>query len=112
MSKHIKNIEKNLIQEKIEIKKISQKYIQYIKYLNNNKKSSSKNFYIILKYENKKQDEINIEENAIENLNQKYFKIKDSLSRCGNLVVDINNKKNIINILFSFLNSRKYLNNN
>ncbi len=114
LTKHIKNIEKNLVQENIEIKKISQKYIQYIKYLNHNKKSSSKNFYIILKYqnENKNKNEINIEENAIENLNQKYFKIKESLSRCGNLITDINNKKQIINILFSFLNSRIYSNNN
>ena len=69
-----------------------------------------KNFYIILKYENK--EKINYEESAIEDLNQKYFKIKELLSRCGNLISDINNKKEIKKILFSFLNSRIYLNNN
>lgn len=42
----------------------------------------------------------------------KYFKIKECLSRCGNIVSDINNKKQIIDILFSFLNFRIYLNNN
>ena len=63
-----------------------------------------------LKYENK--EKINYEESAIEDLNQKYFKIKELLSRCGNLISDINNKKEIKKILFSFLNSRIYLNNN
>lgn len=110
LSKHIKNLKENLIQENIKIKEISKNYIQYIQYLNQSKKSSSKNFYIILKYENK--EKINYEESAIEDLNQKYFKIKELLSRCGNLISDINNKKEIKKILFSFLNSRIYLNNN
>ena len=106
----LKNLKENLIQENIKIKEISKNYIQYIQYLNQSKKSSSKNFYIILKYENK--EKINYEESAIEDLNQKYFKIKELLSRCGNLISDINNKKEIKKILFSFLNSRIYLNNN
>ena len=48
---------------------------------------------------------------VIENLNDKYFKIKDCLSRCGNGVIDINNINDSKNVLFSFLNSRIYLNN-
>ena len=110
LSKHIKKIENQLIQEKKFIQEISKKYIQYIKILNHNKKSSSKNFYIILKYKDENKNITNMSDYIIEDLNDKYFKIKDCLSRCGNIVTDVNNKKQIINILFSFLNTRIYLN--
>lgn len=111
LTKHIKSIEKNLIHENLSIQNISKKYIQYIKQLNNEKKSSTKNFYIILKCKNKDKDkEIENFENYVEeDLNDKYFKIKDCLSRCGNVVTDINNKNEIINLLFYFLNSRIYM---
>lgn len=103
-----------MIQEKIKfenknIQEISKKYIEYIKSLNHDKKSSSKNFYLIISYENKENKNPN--EIAIEDLNDKYFKIKDCLSRCGNIVEDIKEKKQIIDILFSFLNFRLYFNN-
>lgn len=111
ISKHIQNINDNLIHEKNFIQEISKKYIQYIKNLNHNKKSSTKNFYIILKYKNENKELINIEDYAIEELNDKYFKIKDCLSRCGNFVTDFSDKNQIIDILFSFLNSRIFLNN-
>lgn len=110
ISKHIQNINDNLIHEKNFIQEISKKYIQYIKNLNHNKKSSTKNFYIILKYKNENKELINIEDYAIEELNDKYFKIKDCLSRCGNIVTDYNEKNQVISILFSFLNSRIYFN--
>ena len=44
-----------------------------------------------------------------ENLNEKYFKIKDSLSRCGNLVFDVSSKKEAEKILYSFCNLRRSL---
>lgn len=112
LTKHINKIEKNIIQENNLIKNISKKYIQYIKKLNHEKKSSSKNFYIILKCKNENKEILNDEDYLIEKLNEQYFKIKECLSRCGNIVSDINNKKQIIDILFSFLNFRIYLNNN
>ena len=112
LSKHIKAINKSAINEKDYIREISKKYIQYIKNLNHSKKSSSKNFYIILKYKNENKEIANFEDYAVEDLNDKYFKIKDCLSRCGNIVTDFNNKKEVILILFSFLNTRIYLNNN
>ena len=56
-------------------------YINYIKEKNNLNKSASKNFYLIIK--NKTE---NNEENIIQELNEKYFKIKDCLIRCGNVV--------------------------
>ena len=108
LSKHIQKINENSINEKDFIQEISQKYIQYIKSLNHDKKSSSKNFYIVIKEQNK--EIINFESYAIENLNDKYFKIKDCLSRCGNFVTDVNTKDQIISVLFSFLNSRIYFN--
>ena len=86
-------------------------YINYIKEKNNLNKSASKNFYIILKYKNDDKKIKTVDDLAIENLNDKYFKIKDCLSRCGNGVIDINNINDSKNVLFSFLNSRIYLNN-
>ena len=111
LSKHISNINNQKINENKNILEYSNKYIEFIKTLNQEKKSSSKNFYIILKYKNNDKELEEIEELATEDLNDKYFKIKDCLSRCGNIILDINNKKESKNILFSFLNSRKYLDN-
>lgn len=111
LSKHISNINNQKINENKNILEYSNKYIEFIKTLNQEKKSSSKNFYIILKYKNNDKELEEIEELATEDLNDKYFKIKDCLSRCGNIILDINNKKESKNILFSFFNSRKYLDN-
>ena len=71
-----------------------------------NKKSSSKNFYIILKekIENFKNQDVNKEKAAIINLNDMYFKVKECLSRCGNYVFEIDTKEEIEEILFSFYN--------
>ena len=97
-----KNINNNILKE------YSEKYIKFIKKINNEKKSSSKNFFIIIKEIKNTEKEIS-EYVIIHNLNDKYFKIKDCLSRCGNKVFE-NNKEETINILFSFLNSKKYSN--
>lgn len=111
LSKHISNINCQKEKEEKSISEYSNKYIEYIQSLNHQKKSSSKNFYIILKYKNDDKNIKTVDDLAIENLNDKYFKIKDCLSRCGNGVIDINNSNDSKNVLFSFLNSRIYLNN-
>lgn len=99
LSKHISIIkEKNLYPD------ILNQYVEYIKELNFNRKSSSKNFYIILK--NKTQGEI--ENINIEKLQEKYLKLKESLSRCGNILSEITNENQIKEIIFSFLNSNKF----
>lgn len=100
---HMQYIEKRNDSQKI--KKITQNYMQYIKNLNQNKKSSSKKFYIILKKSNENQIEKIIEEE----LNEQYFKIKECLARCGNIVKDISTKQEAKEIIFSFLNKRIYL---
>lgn len=108
LKKHIQKVNKNLIQENDSIQKISKQYIEYIKNLNHDKKSSSKNFYMVIKEKNESKEIKNFDDYATENLNDKYFKIKDCLSRCGNMVTDINEKEELLTILYSFLNSRIY----
>ena len=111
LSKHINKIKKqNEIENKLNnynILNLSKKYINFINKKNKEKNSSSKNFYILIKSQN------NLENNEsiiIQDLKDKYLKIKDSLSRCGNIVEEIKNKKEIEEIFFSFLNVKKYLN--
>lgn len=82
---------------------IKQKYIKYIQQLNQKTKSSSKNFYLILKESSsEKQEKI-----KIENLKNNYMKLKDALSRCGNIVSEYTEEKEINEMLFSFLNSNE-----
>ena len=89
--------------EKIKINNYLNYYINYIKEKNNLNKSASKNFYLIIK--NKTE---NNEENIIQELNEKYFKIKDNLLRCGNLIFECD-KNEIKKILFSFFNTKIFL---
>ena len=108
LSKNISLIKNNLKNKKeYFLKNISEEYINYINKINLNKKSSSKNFYIIIS--NKKNNEQN-EELIIEELNENFFKIKECLSRCGNIVIGYSTKKELIQIFYSFLNSKNYLN--
>ena len=116
LSQHISNIKNSVKKENNKIKEISEEYINYLNKLNINKKSAIKNFYIIIK-----KDKKNIEKNNLENiknmeniifdeLNDNYLKIKDTLSRCGNLIFDINSKEICKNILFSFFYPKRNLN--
>ena len=82
--------------------RIFNNYIEYINSLNNKNKSSSKNFYIIVEYEKEKKDiNIDLENIIVNNLNEKYFKIKECLSRCGNSVCNIESKKDLMKIFYS-----------
>ena len=112
LSHHILNIQKNIQKEKNEkIKKLALDYIEYINKINLTKKSSSKNFFIIISNKNlKNQKHIDSNEIIKNELKEKYFKIKESLSRCGNYVIEIRDKDEIENIIYSFLNTRKNIN--
>ena len=112
LNSNILNIRKNIKKEKNNyLNNLASDYIEYIKKLNLNKKSSSKNFYIIISNKKIKEKEYFESEEIIKNdLKEKYFKIKDGLLRCGNNVIEINEKKEVKNIIFSFFNTRKYLN--
>ena len=106
LERHISNINIQKKNKKENIKKISNYYIEYIKQLNQNKKSSNKNFYIIIKQEIENEK---LEENIFQELNEKYFKIKECLARCGNVVKDINEKEKVKELFVSFLDRRMYL---
>ena len=99
LSNHINEIKKYDNYQEIRVK-----YINYLKKLIDNKKSSSKNFYLILC------DSIseNSENVKIQNLQDNYFKVRDLLSRCGNIISEITKEKDVLDILYSILNSKKY----
>ena len=104
LSNHIENIQNISQKEKNKIiKKYSEEYIKFIKEKNNKNKSASKNIYLIIKNNSE-----NLEENIIQELNEKYFKIKDCLIRCGNIVLECS-RDETKNILFSFFNLKKFL---
>ena len=105
LSKNMENIKKNLKKENNKyLEEIAKSYFEYIQKYNSIKNSSTKKFYIIISNENEDN-----EENIFQNLNEKYFKIKECLFRCGNQVQDLNSKKEVKEILNIFLNSRMYL---
>ena len=112
LSKHISKIEEINKNKEEKIKIISKKYINFIQEINQKKKSSSKIFYILVKEnpinKNKKNNEEN-EKIFYEKLNEKYFQIKESLSRCGNIVNQCDSKEEVEKIIKSFLNTRKDL---
>lgn len=116
LSDHIKNIRKNVTKKSEQknnhqLGKIAENYIDYIQKLNLNRRSSSKNFYIVIADNIDKKINILESEEIIKNdLKEKYFKIKECLSRSGNLVSELSNKKEIEQLFFSLLNTRKNLN--
>lgn len=91
-------------QEKEENQKIQWIYEEYINFIsdkNSKKDFSSKQFIIVIK--NPIKD--NIENENIEriNLNDKYYKIKEYLSRCGNFVSEFS-REQVIELLYSAFN--------
>lgn len=106
LSKNISNIRKKENENK-KIKLLQEKYINYIQELNNNKKVSSKNFYILIKNsQTKNKEKYNLEKEKIiiNNLNEQYFKIKECLYRCENNVQEVENKNETLEILYKFYN--------
>lgn len=110
LSKQISQIEKikeNLNSEKL--KEVSKNYVRYILKKRDENKLSTKEFYIVIKYDSENKlnydESINTNQNLIiQTLNDRYFKIKETLSRCGNLIYDINSKQEVQEIFYSFLN--------
>ena len=109
LEKNILKIQKNIQKKENKyLKKLSEDYIEYINKINSNKKSSSKNFYLIISKKISKEQEYNESFEIIKNdLKEKYFKIKECLSRCGNAVFEINTKEECLKIINGFLNTRK-----
>ena len=87
---------------------IKEKYIEYINSLNQNQKSSNKNFFIIISQT--ADDLTTLESVTIQNLQENYFKVKELLARCGNIVSEYTNEDQVRDVLFSFFNSKIFLN--
>ncbi len=105
LNKNIQNIKENLKKEnKKYLEEIANDYFNFIQKFNSIKNSSSKNFYIIISNNNDDSEDIVFQE-----LNEKYFKIKECLFRCGNMVEDLNSKNKIEEILNVFFNARIFL---
>ena len=104
LSGHIRNVKNKSLKESNKIiKNYCEKYVEFVKDKNNKNKSASKNIYLIIKNNSE-----NIEEIIIQDLNEKYYKIKECLNRCGNIVLECN-KEETRNILFSFFNLKEFL---
>lgn len=106
LSEHINKIkEQNEKQENKNMKILSEKYIEFIQRKNLEQQSSSKNFYIIIQKSNLsiKNPKTSFQEIIFQELNENYLKIKECLSRCGNLAIVIDEPENIKTILKSFL---------
>ena len=104
LDKNIENIKNNLKKENKEyLNEIAKDYFDFIQNFNSIKNSSSKNFYIIIS--NKSED---AEEIVFQDLDDKYFRIKECLFRCGNMAQDISSKKEVKEIFNDFFNSRLY----
>jgi len=106
ISENIKKLEKQKKMEKSLnnnfMVKIFDSYIKFIKNKNKEKLSNSKDFFIVI---NSIKFPENKEENILLDLKEKYYKIKDSLSRCGNVVIEIKEKEELKNIIKSFLDN-------
>lgn len=102
LTSHIFKI-KNVKEENPKIKELKEEYISYINEKNSENNSSIKVFYIIIEYKIDKKD-VNNFNNAKRVLNDNYFKIKESLSRCGNIIFNISEKKETFEILKNFYN--------
>lgn len=116
LSKHFSNLKEiSQKEENKKVKELIEKYTNYIKNKNEENKSSSKTFYIIVNYDAENQGKEDDDKKLVENLannylSECYFKIKDSLSRCGNIIYDVNSKKESEIILSSFFDSQNFQN--
>ncbi len=108
LQKSITNIEENLKKENKEfLTEIGKNYILFINKINSLKNSGNKDFYVIISHDNSSEN--NVEDLIYNELNDNYFKIKECLQRCGNIVKNINSKKEAEKILLSFFNTRLFL---
>jgi len=109
LSKMFLILDENSKKESNKIKELANSYKEYINEKNNEITSSSKNYYLIINQEiikDSKNNEAEVNEKIAENkLNEKYYKVKEALSRCGNIVYEVNEREETINILRSFIKS-------
>lgn len=95
LNNHISKIINNKNKESKVLQEISDKYLQEIEEIKSISKSDSKQFFILIK----QSQQNNKEEICVDQLNEKYLKIKEGLLRCGNIVTNVNSQDEAINIL-------------
>lgn len=102
LSKYIFSLqEEQKKDENRELQWMYKEYIDFISDKNSKNKFSSKNFIIIIKNPVKKVvDNDNLE---IVDLNDKYYKVRECLSRCGNLVTEFS-RDEVIKLLYNCFN--------
>ena len=81
-------------------------YISYIKNLNSEKELSSKNFFILISIPKIKNEIINMEQIKNKFL-ERILKLSDGLLKCGNKSLEIIERKEVIEIIDSFMNPYK-----
>lgn len=102
IKKYTKIINENKKNESEKIKNIINKYCQELNEINEGNIYSSKKFFIVIKKELDSEDEDIVKEE----LNNNFFKIKECLLRCGNEVIDISKKTEVITLLNTFFNKK------
>lgn len=101
----VKDVIKNIEMENNEnIDNIKEEYICYIENLNSNQKLLSKNFFILINMPKENNVSLN-EVNKI--FFERILKIRETLSKCGNTIFEIKNRKEVIELIDSFLNPYK-----
>ena len=88
----------SLLNKSDEYEEYKEKYIEYILQQNKIKKSSSKNFYIIIRDSSDERDDV-----KIQNLQNQTIKIRDLLSRTGNPTIEPDTRDELIEIISYFL---------
>ncbi len=106
ISKIVNNVQKS---KDNQISIISKNYIDFLNKINSEKQTSTKNYYIIVD-EHVEEGQQNLE-NIYYLLNEKYFKIKECLNKCGNQVRECK-KEEVLKILHFFLNTNINLKEN
>ncbi len=106
ISKIVNNVQKS---KDNQISIISKNYIDFLNKINSEKQTSTKNYYIIVD-EHVEEGQENLE-NIYYLLNEKYFKIKECLNKCGNQVRECK-KEEVLKILHFFLNTNINLKEN
>lgn len=101
-------LEKESKKENKTIQLLTEEYIRYLKQLSSKTQSSSKKFFMIIETSELLAKQENSEKEALEELNEKYHKIKECLARCGNEVSDYTSKLQVYHILQSFFNKKEF----
>ncbi len=100
---YISNLQNSIQKETNEkIINLAKEYGEFIEKKEQENISSTKEFLIIIKHETSLENSQDTELLAINDLNDQFYKIKDTLSRCGNLVQALSSKKEIEEFLINF----------